>query len=139
MIVEHHSPFATLMFSSRDPQQRDFYVVVLRGTFRIEPNAPLRLDAEQHPIVETDVFHADPHASSLFLEGDLAPFKPRSDIQIHAVAHAPGGWATPHWLVRARVGSIEKTLRVTGPRRWVKGDGGTWELTEPEPCVEVPV
>jgi hypothetical protein len=138
MILRNHTPFRPLYFESRDVQGHDFGVVVLRGTFDILPGQPLRPCPRQDPIVEADAWHGEPNASSVSVESDLAPFKPRTDILINAVAHAPGGRPLPDWMVRVKVGELEKALRVTGPRRWVREDGG-WRLTEPEEVAAVPM
>lgn len=138
MILRNYTPFRPLYFESRDVEGREFGVLVLRGTFDIIPGAPLRPCPEQAPIVEADVWHGEANASSVYMESDLAPFKPRTDILVNAVAHAPGGRPLPEWIVRVKVGELDKALRVTGPRRWVR-EGGTWTLTEPEPVTAVPI
>lgn len=138
MIIRNHTPFSPLYFESRDVQGRDFGVFVLRGTFDIVPGQPLRPCQKQDPIVEADQYFGEIGKSSLRVESDLAPFKPRTDIHILGTARAPGGRPLPDWLVRVKVGELEKTLRVTGPRKWVK-DGGTYRLAEPEPVTEVPI
>ncbi|AGP33062.1 DUF2169 family type VI secretion system accessory protein [Sorangium cellulosum] len=138
MIVRNYTRFWPFLFDSVDPQGREFGVFVLRGAFRIVPGGVAQLDPEQPEVSGGDVFHGDAGSSSLRMEGDLAPFKQRSDIHINATAHAPGGWPAPAWFVRARVGKVDKKLRVTGPRRWVR-EGDEHRLTEPEPCREVPV
>ncbi|EYF01094.1 DUF2169 family type VI secretion system accessory protein [Chondromyces apiculatus] len=138
MIVRNYTRFWPFMFSGEDPEGRAFGVFVLRGAFTIHPGGVAALTPEQPQVAGADVFHGDRHTSSLRMEGDLAPFKPKTDIHVNATAHAPGGWPTPAWLVRARVGKVEKALRVTGPRRWVR-EGDAYRLTEPEPCAEVPI
>lgn len=138
MILRNYTPFVPLLFQSRNVRGQEFWTVALRGTFRIAPYAALVPDPDQRPIVEADVFHGEPGRSSIRMESDLAPFKPRADVHVNAVATAPGTHAVPSFLTRMEVGKIDKTLRVTGPRRWVK-ERGRWRLTEPEPCVEVPV
>lgn len=138
MILRNYTPFAPLLFQSRDVDGRELWTLILRGTFRVVPFAPLALDPDQQPVVETDVFHGEMNASSVRLESDIVAFKPRADIHIRAVARAPGGFEAPSWVVRARVGGLEKALRVTGPRRWVKEESA-WRLTDPEPCAEVPM
>ncbi len=138
MILRNYTRFRPFLFDSRDPQGREFGVFILHGAFRLVPGGPIPLEKEQPVVGATDVFHGDPGTSSLRSEGGLAPFKRRADVHINAVAHAPGGWPTPAWLVRAQVGKVEKALRITGPRRWVRGPGG-FLLTEPEPCATVPV
>ena len=124
MIVRNYTPFRTLLFDSRDVAGRDFGVLAIRGTFDILPGAPLRPNPKQRPLVETDIWHGAPNESSVYLESDLAPFKPRADIMFNAVAYAPGGRPLREWLVTVQVGSLRKALRVTGPRQWVREGGG---------------
>jgi hypothetical protein len=138
MIVRNYTRFWPFLFHSVDPQGREFGVFVLRGALQIAPGRVVKLDPEQPEVAIQDVFHGDLRSSSLRMEGDLAPFKYRTDIHINATAYAPGGWPAPAWLIRARIGKLEKTLRVTGPRRWVR-EGSEYSLTDPEPCREVPV
>ncbi|MBK9258908.1 MAG: DUF2169 domain-containing protein [Polyangiaceae bacterium] len=138
MILRNYTPFPPLLFDGRDVQGRDFAVLVLRGTFDIIPGAPLRPNPTQQPIVESDVWHGEPNYSSVYMESDLAPFKPRTDILVNAIAHAPGGRPLPDWQVGIEVGPIKKRLRVTGPRAWVR-EGGEWKLEDPAPVTEVPL
>ncbi len=138
MQFSNYTPFSPLVFSSEDVDRRLHHVIVLRGTFAIEPDRPLRPLVEQEPVVLTDRYRGEIGRSSLVLESDLAPFKPRTDITIEATAYAPGGRPQPSWLVRAQVGRLERILRVTGPRRFRHGSEG-WLLDEPEPCLGVPL
>ncbi len=138
MILRNYTPFLPLFFESCDLQDRDFGVLVLRGTFDILPGATLRPNPQQAPIVEADVWHGEPNLSSVYLESDLAPFKPQTDILVNAVAHAPGGRPLPDWNINVRVGPVCKALHVTGPRAWVK-EAGRWQLEAPEPVSEVPI
>jgi hypothetical protein len=138
MIIRNYTPFSPLYFESRDVQGRDFGVFVLRGTFDIIPGQALRPCPKQEPIVDADQYFGEVGKSSLRVESDLAPFKPKTDIHVLVTAKAPGGRPLPDWLVRVKVGAVEKTLRVTGPRKWVK-EGGTYRLTDPEPVLEVPI
>ncbi|EYF02509.1 DUF2169 family type VI secretion system accessory protein [Chondromyces apiculatus] len=138
MIVRNYTPFRTLLFDARDVAGREFGVFVMRGTFDLVPGAALRPSPEQRALVEVDVWHGAPNESSVYVESDLAPFKPRADILVNAVAHAPEGRPLPEWAVRVQVGMLSKALRVTGPRHWTReGDG--WTLSEPEPVAEVPL
>jgi len=95
MLFRNFTPFPPLQFESRDEQKRDFGVVVVRGTFKITPNKPLSLALEQEPLVMADVYHGEPGKSSLRLENNLTPYKPKTDIHLQAVAQAPYGRATP--------------------------------------------
>jgi hypothetical protein len=138
MILRNYTPFRPLFFDSRDVQGRDFSVLVLKGTFDIISGAVLRPNPRQQPIVEADIWNGEPNYSSIYMESDLAPFKPRADVMVNAIAHAPGGRPLPEWTVRVEVGALQKSLRVTGPRAWIN-EGGSWKLQDPEPVAEVPL
>lgn len=139
MIFRNYTPFHTQMLSSRDVAGGAFRIVVLRGTFVLAPGQHLGLAPEQAPMLFQDRAHGALNASSPYLENDLAPFKPRTDILVNATAQAPHGLPAPSWEVGVRVGVLEKRLRVTGPRAWEKEDGGAWRLSNPEPCATVPI
>lgn len=85
-----------------------------------------------------DQYHGEPGKSSLRMENNLAPYKPRSDIHLEAVAHAPGGQPRLEWRVSVEFGQIRKEITVTGPRFWRKGVAG-WELSDPVPVPQVPI
>ena len=148
MELRNYTPFAPLVFSAEDDAGTEMGVLVVRGTFRVVPGAALRPDPDQAPIRVADVYRGAPGASSVRWEGDLAPLKPRADVHLDAVAHAPGGEPAPSWTAGVRVARrdgrgeperlVEAALRVTGPRAWRRGLTG-WRLDAPAPAVRVPV
>lgn len=141
MLIRNHTPFPIISFTSVDVEQREFAVIVVRGTFRLVPGlsgVSLIPHPEQEPIVEADRYHGIVGESSLRLESDLAPFKPKSDVHVVGSAWAPGGRRSSIWTVRARVGALEKTVRATGLRAWERRSSA-WVLSAPEPCTEVPL
>jgi hypothetical protein len=138
MIIRNYTPFVPIFFESRDVRGREFCVFVLRGTFGVVPDGTIRPHPKQSPLIKADLYHGELNGSSLYMESDLAPFKPKADIHINAVACTRGRRALPDWQIRLRVGVLEKTLRVTGPRQWVR-QRGRYQLTEPEPSLEVPI
>lgn len=139
MLFRNFTPFPPLQFESRDENRRDFGVVVLRGTFTIINGQPLRLLQEQEPIVMADVYHGEPGQSSLRMEGNLAPYKPKTDIHINATAHAPGAQPLVQWEVSAQIGQLKKPLLVTAQCYWQYMKGQGWQLTKPLPCTEIPL
>jgi hypothetical protein len=138
MILHNGSRFVPTVFQKRDLAGADHWVFVLKGTFLIGEDEALHAAPDQAPILDADAYRGDPATSSLRVESDVTPLKPRSDVQIDAVARSPDGAPARAWIVRARVGAIDKRLRVTGPRRWERGRLG-YTLTDPEPCTEVPI
>lgn len=138
MDIRNYTRFLPFVFSGVDPEGRSFGVLVLQGSFEIVAGGMLKLEKTQPEIMLADVYHESVNTSSLRFENALAPYKHRADIHINAVAHAPGGWPSPSWTVGARIGKLERRLRVTGPRQWI-GNGNEYRMTDPEPCVSVPI
>jgi len=139
MEFRNYTPFVPLTFESLDVNQNPFQVVILRGSFTIIPNAPLKPSPDQQPLVTTDKFYGEPNTSSVRFESDLAPYKPNSDIIINAHAHAPEGKASPQWLVSVQVGTLHKRLLITGARYWNYHFMRGWNISAPEPCTQVPI
>jgi uncharacterized protein YjbI with pentapeptide repeats len=65
---------------------------------------------------------------------EVAP-KARAEVLVTGSAHAPGGSPAPAVDVRVRIGAVDKTLRVTGDRRWTSDD----VPSAPEPFTEMPL
>jgi hypothetical protein len=138
MKVENLTPFPWLVFESHAVDDTAFDTLVLRITLDLGDRRVLELSEEQDPLSMKDEFFGEPGKSSVRLESDLAPGKAYGDVIVVGSARAPGGAPAPSWPVSVRVGELEKRLRVTGPRAWVRADG-RWKLTDPEPCAEVPM
>lgn len=139
MLFRNFTPFPPLQFESRDENRNDFGVVVLRGTFEIRNGARLRLVQEQEPVVVADEYYGEPGQSSLRFESNIAPYKPKTDLLVNAIAFPPSGQPETEWPVRVEVGGASKELLVTGPRQWTKSSLGGWRLSDIEPAAAVPV
>jgi hypothetical protein len=139
MEIVNHGPFPHLVFESRSPDDAPFAVVVVRGTFVMSDGAALRPIPEQDPVRLVDVHRGVPGRSSLRAENDLAPFKPRTDIVLDAVARAPAALPLAEWPVRVRVGALVKDLIVCGPYVWQHTRLDGWRASAPVPVAEVPI
>ncbi|WP_233261734.1 DUF2169 domain-containing protein [Vitiosangium sp. GDMCC 1.1324] len=104
-----------------DRSGRDQCVVVVKGTFALEAGGEPRLADEQAPLVSSDAHWGDPGTTSLRYENDFAPFKPRADILINGQAVSPTGRPVDTLLVTVEMGTLRKSIRVTGDRRWERG------------------
>ena len=138
MLFRNYTPFSPLHFESRDENQNDFGVVVLRGTFEMEGGRPLRMVEGQEPILFKDEYWGDPQSSSLKFDSCMAPFKPKTDVLVNAIAYSPTYLPEKMWDVSVRFGTRQKKLTVTGPRRWVR-KLGLWELTDISPVSSLPL
>ncbi len=159
MEFRNRTPFPALRFASVDAQDQEHHVVAMRVTYRLRRNADAStatrdafdasvIERDAPPLVLADDYAGDPETSSTRQESDLAPFKPRCDVIVNAVAHAPGGIPSTQWPIALRVSEripaavtdarqrtqaepetylIDKTLRVHGPRDIRLGVSG-WSL-----------
>ena len=98
-----------------------------------------------------DRYEGDPQNTPFLRQTDLTPEKLGTDVTFLGRSFAPGG-AAGAWACRLALGPIDKTLHVSGPRRWQpvmrgrfsralskQGPISDWSLSEPEPVDEVPV
>lgn len=138
MRITNHTPFPMLCYEGRGVDDEPFDTVVARVTLTLGSHRVLRLAQQQTPLALRDEYLGDSVRSSVRTESDLAPRKVAADVVVVGSAHAPGGVARASWPVRVKVGALDKHLRVTGPRAWVRGASG-YTLTEPEPCTAVPM
>jgi len=139
MNFKNYTPFAPMVFASRDPKQKDFGVLVLQGVFDMVHQAPLKPLEAQEPVVVADEYWGEPGLSSIKKENAIAPFKPKTDIHIHGTAYAPHQTPAPHWSVGVKLGQIEKKLLITGPRCWEKGLVSGYTLLDPAPIQKLPL
>lgn len=116
-----HTPFSSLAFEGIDQHNQSFHVVVLRQTLSWDNKSKLSYAEQQAPLCEVDKFIRTINQSSLRQESDLCHYKPRCDVIVNAVAHAPKNQAMPRFNVRLTVKRaetdtplIDKILTVTG-------------------------
>jgi len=124
--------------TSLDVEGREYLVVVVKATWQIprsgarpRPIAPLPLEA-------ADVFFGDPGASPMKYGSDLVRYKPRCDLLFDAQAHAPTGMPVTELVAGFKLGTLQKGLKVVGPRKWRVRLGMT-SLTKPAPFVSMPL
>lgn len=139
MKTQNTTPYAVLSFPFVDREGAPFHAVIVKGTFAIEKDKPLTIAAEQAPIRAEDEAWADGATSSLRYESDLAPFKPATDVIVHATAHAPDKKPAPAWHAGISVGELKKRLVVTGPRAFAYTKKRGWTLGPIKPVDEVPI
>lgn len=132
-------PFPHLTFRHWVSDDREAAVLIVKGTFGINADGGLGVVPEQVPIAEVDEFRGEVNASSLKLEQEIAPSKPRTDVTLNAIARAPEGEPLPEWPVSVEVKDrVFYGFHVRGPSEWRK-EKGKWRLSAPEPVTEVPI
>ena len=105
---------------------------------RLVPNAiSCLVELDDQPGLQGIRLHDDGLGNSPIFAGDYAPFKPRTDVTLHAAAYAPTRGKTTKLRVTFGVGSWRKSLDLVGDRIWQRNR--TLELSEPQPFSRMPI
>lgn len=115
------------------------WVVVVKGTFDIQPDGTVTTAEEQVPPTAVPEYRGKDGESSLRYEQDLIPAKPRTDVYLNAVAYAPHGRPCTEVVVGLRLPWGQKSLVVRGDRMWERNLMGIVEPSPPRPFVELPI
>ncbi|WP_372574333.1 DUF2169 family type VI secretion system accessory protein [Ruegeria jejuensis] len=118
-------------------------VVAVRGLFEHRQDAAVAEKPSDNVFQWQDVYDADPHGSPLLIQTDLVPEKPGTDVTFLGESYRPDDGRT-NWRCGLKLGPIDKTLQVTGPRRWeAKQTSVTrrmaWEIGSVDSADSVPV
>jgi hypothetical protein len=140
MKIVNQTPFPVHAMPGTGPGDEPVLTIVLKGTFELMPGQCARPATEVMPIAFGDELVETPRGMLPLWDSDLAPFKPRADVLLVGMAHAPRGKPCRELDVRMQVGRVDKTLRVFGERRWERGLlGGDPRPGEPEPFREAEI
>ena len=136
--VRNYTAYAAQKSWGRDKDGVHEWIVVLKGTYDINPNGTLRLaDKQLEPLLLPE-YNGEDGVSSLRYEADLVSPKPTTDVLINGTAYAPKGQPSSGFLVSVRIGRIHKELKVVGNRRWKAGLFGL-HPSKVEPIIKVPI
>jgi uncharacterized protein YjbI with pentapeptide repeats len=111
---------------------------VLKGTFALR-SGEVAAWADEPLLLSGDSYIDDDRAKELRYPSDFAPFKPRADVLVRAVAHAPAGKPVRAFQVSVRAGQLARSLVVLGERQWKRGAIGPADATGPAPIGRVPL
>lgn len=136
--LENRTPFAAERTFVRGIDGTEIWVVAVRATFDLHPGGALFLSEEQVPVARGPEWEDDPATSPLRWESDLLRTKTGTDVLLHGEAVAPAEVAVPEVVTRLRVGPVDKSLRVVGPRRFRIGILGL-RPGKPQPFVTQPL
>ena len=134
--IDNRTPFSAGQGWTRNLDGAETWIVIVKATFDILEDGSTRVSEVQPPPIHSPVYRGEPGQSSIQLEHDFVLAKTTTDVAVNGTAYAPGGRPASSVDVAVRVGSVDKTLRVTGDRSW--NLGGT-VLSQPEPFVTMPL
>lgn len=133
--LNNRTPFACGSVVVLDQHGQETLLVVLVATFAADGEGPLRLSEEPEPVRLTDEHFGEPATTGIRYESVVATHKPYVDVLVNGQAYAPRGRPTGAVLARLSVAGIDKTLRVSGDRRWM-ADGLP---SSPQPFERMPI
>lgn len=122
--LDNRTPYAAERTWVRDKTGAHHWVVAVKASFEIRDGGHLQLADEQAPCLLAAEYYGDAATSSVRVEADVVPPKPTTDILLVADAHAPRGRPATKVPVSFRVGGVEKTIIVHGPRVYYRGATG---------------
>ncbi len=132
------TPFLAETFPYQDKQCVKWCVAVVRATFDVDSQGNCTVSKAQSPFVFADTHYGDPETTSIRVESDFVPTKPKCEVVLDARAVAPGS-KTAEAVEVALIGpGIEKRAIATGQRRWYRGVLGI-QASRPEPFLEFPL
>ena len=136
--LENETPYAAERTWVRDKTGRHHWVVAVKGTYDIAPDGALTLAEEQLPPTMAPEYFEGDGESSLRFESDLVLGKATTEVFANAQAYAPNGQPARSVPVQLKVGPIEKTLVVHGPRVYFNGARGL-AMSAAEPFDKHPI
>jgi hypothetical protein len=136
--LDNRTAYASERSWTQDKDGGQYWIVVVKATYDIRPDGSTEVAEKQEPIVRIAVHRGDPASSSLIYEADIVGRKIGTDVLVNGAAYAPRGRRVTSLEVRVRAGSIDKTLLVTGNRRWYAGAAGVTR-SEAEPFDTMPI
>jgi hypothetical protein len=110
-------------------------MVVVKGSFEIENGGELSPATASWPVLleDTDTLYGT-------LESEMVPAKAWCDVAVLGHAYSPNPRAgVTSTLVSLRIGSFERTVRVTGDRAWTPRLDGGLQPSEPVRFTKLPL
>ncbi|MBI4954139.1 MAG: DUF2169 domain-containing protein [Myxococcales bacterium] len=130
--LENPSPFPATSFAAELEPGRAREIVVVKGSFALEPGAAATLAPVQDAL-RGDERWDGAEGASLRYASDHAPFKPEADVLAVGHAYPPPGANVAR--VALEVGPVGKVVVATGDRHWVS----VAQPSEPAPFERMPL
>ncbi len=109
----------------------------VKATFRLTQEGRLLPLLKQPPFAINDIYEGKDDVTALAQASEIIAYKPGTDVVVTGHAKPPGGIPVEQWLAHIDVGSVDKTVMLTGPRHWRYHPLGGWKLSNIEPASSV--
>ncbi len=136
--ITNHTPYKAGKTWGRDKEGVHEWIVAVKATYDILTDGSVKLADEQLEPLLAPEYNGEDGLSSLRYEADLVAPKPTTDVLINGTAYAPNGRPGTNFMVGARIGRIQKAIRVRGNRVWYAGAFGT-AASSAQPITEIPI
>jgi hypothetical protein len=133
--LDNRTRFTALHCPLPDGQGGEVVLVVVKAGFTIAADGSATPLDDAVEIRMTDELRGDPKRGSPLWDADLAVFKPRVDVLVEGLAHAPRERPAEQCFVELHVADeIAKSVLVSGDRIW-EGD----QPSRPAPFLTIPL
>jgi hypothetical protein len=137
MELINHTLFTAGIVVDTDREGADTLVLMVKATFDIGLDGSLQRSEQQRDIEWGDVYAGKPGTSSVLYESDATWGRQGTDVALIGYAH-PKRLGDRQVDVALRVGSLAKSARVFGDRRWETVMGGA-RISVADPFEKVPL
>jgi hypothetical protein len=104
------------MTTALDIHGREHLIIVVKASWQIPLGGQRPRPLVPTPLAQADEFVGEPGDSAMLYGADFARFKPRCDVLFNACTHAPQAKEINELTVAFQVGSLKKSIKVTGTR-----------------------
>ena len=120
MNLINKTPFPALMYSSADADQNEHRIVVMKVSYKIVRHSktewgPELIEDGSVPLCLADEYWGEVGKSSVKIESDLAPYKPKCDVVINGTAYTPDSKEMTAIAVRFKLSVPEKKAQIQKP------------------------
>lgn len=138
-LIDNRTPFAVEPLFLVDEEGCPVVTPLVQATYEILDTNRLTLAVDQpKPNVSGELWNGDPSTSCYRVEPAFAFIKCATDVALVGHAYSPRGRGGESADVTFRVGPVQKRLRVTGDRVWVRSMGAI-HMTSPLPFDRIPL
>lgn len=139
--ILNETPFKTAISLTTDQSGADRVNVAVKGTFILtHKDNHTRLATEQLPVLLVDEYFGKPGESSIKYPVDLVLEKLNTNVGLIGNARSPGGRPVKQLITSVTIGSLNKSILVTGDRYWIeKSLSAGFDMTDAIPFTHMPL
>ncbi|MFO0611585.1 MAG: DUF2169 domain-containing protein [Polyangiaceae bacterium] len=119
--VRSRAPFSVGTVLWQETSGRLIATIIAKATYSLDQEV-CALSEDPEPILESDDHWDDDRTKSVRMPSDLVPFKHAPEVLVVGHAYAPDEKPAHAIVARVAVGSVDKLLQTTPPRRFDMSD-----------------